>query len=113
MPRARCSSRWASLSTRSTSGASSRARPPAVFGCGPIGLLLVQALRDAGATVTIATDRLQHRVDAAAALGATAALEAGGGRPAGRRGVDVAFEAPGDDAALADAIDAVRPGGPS
>ena len=82
-----------------------------VFGCGPIGLLLVQALRDAGATVTIATDRLQHRVDAAATLGADRALGAGdGGLPDGP-GVDVAFEAAGEDAALADAFDAVRPGG--
>ncbi len=82
-----------------------------VFGCGPIGLLLVQALRDAGATVTIATDRLRHRVDAAAALGADRTLGAGdGGLPDGP-GVDVAFEAAGEDAALADAFDAVRPGG--
>ena len=82
-----------------------------VFGCGPIGLLLVQALRDAGATVTVATDRLQHRVDAAAALGADGALGAGdGGLPDGPS-IDVAFEAAGEDAALADAFDAVRPGG--
>jgi len=86
-----------------------------VFGCGPIGLLLVQALRAAGATAELATDRLPHRVAAAAALGATDAYEAGGrGPPArvsGGLGVDVAFEAAGEDAALADAIDAVRPGG--
>ena len=86
-----------------------------VFGCGPIGLLLVQALRAAGATAVLATDRLPHRVAAAAALGATDAHEAGGRdlpmRLPGGIGVDVAFEAAGEDAALAEAIDAVRPGG--
>ena len=84
-----------------------------VFGCGPIGLLLVQALRAAGATVALATDRLPHRVAAAAALGATDAHAAGARPPCAcrRTGVDVAFEVAGEDAALADAIDAVRPGG--
>jgi L-iditol 2-dehydrogenase len=86
-----------------------------VFGCGPIGLLLVQALRAVGATVAVATDRQPHRVAAAAALGAARALDAGGGglpeRLPGDLGVDVAFEAAGEDAALADAVNAVRPGG--
>jgi len=90
-----------------------------VFGCGPIGLLLVQVLRLAGATAVLATDRLAHRLAAAEAMGATRLMEADGlqadrawleGLPGGC-GVDVAFEAAGDDAALADAIDAVRPGG--
>ena len=81
-----------------------------VFGCGPIGLLLVQALRAAGAAVVVATDRLPHRLDAAAALGAGRVLDAGTVLPDGLD-VDVAFEAAGEDAALADAIDAVRPGG--
>jgi len=76
-----------------------------VFGCGPIGLLLIQALQAAGARVIVATDPLSHRLAAASALGA----EVGGGPP--RPGVDVAFEAAGEDASLADAIDAVRPGG--
>jgi L-iditol 2-dehydrogenase len=72
-----------------------------VFGCGPIGLLLVQALRAAGAETIVATDPLPHREAAAVAAGATPDL----------REVDVAFEAAGDDAALADAIAAARPGG--
>jgi L-iditol 2-dehydrogenase len=79
----------------------------AVFGCGPIGLLLIQALRAAGAAPIVASDVLPHRLEAAAALGATPALEAGEGEV----GVDVAFEAAGEDAALADAIAATRPGG--
>ena len=72
-----------------------------VFGCGPLGLLLVQALRAAGAETIVASDPLSHRGAAAVAAGAT--LD--------RREVDVAFEVAGEDAALADAIDAVRPGG--
>ena len=72
-----------------------------VFGCGPLGLLLVQALRAVGAGTVVASDPLPHRQEAAVAAGAT--LE--------RREVDVAFEVAGEDAALADAIEAVRPGG--
>ena len=73
----------------------------AVFGCGPLGLLLVQALQAAGVTVELATDPLPHRADAARSLGA-------------RRSdstdvrVDVAYEAAGDDGALDDAIAAAR-----
>lgn len=72
-----------------------------VFGCGPLGLLLVQALRSSGVETIVASDPLPHRAAAAVSMGAT--LE--------DREVDVAFEAAGDDAALADAIAAVRPGG--
>ena len=42
-----------------------------VYGCGPLGLLLIQVLRQAGASVIVATDRLPHRVAAATAMGAT------------------------------------------
>ena len=87
-----------------------------VFGCGPIGLLIVQLARVAGATTIIATDKLPHRLDAARAFGATAALEATG-QEAGeilamtqRRGVDVAFEAAGANAAVEAAIAATKPG---
>jgi L-iditol 2-dehydrogenase len=85
-----------------------------VFGCSPIGLLLVQVLRAAGATAFVDTDPLPHRLAAAAAMGATHTLGAGQALPAGLArggGLDVAFEAAGEDAALADAIEAVRPGG--
>jgi L-iditol 2-dehydrogenase len=80
-----------------------------VFGCGPLGLLLVQALRATGASVEVATDRLAHRVAAAAAMGAERALLAG--ELADDLAIDVAFEAAGDDAALDAAIAATRPGG--
>jgi L-iditol 2-dehydrogenase len=72
-----------------------------VFGCGPLGLLLLQALRAAGVATVVASDPLPHRAAAAVSLGAT--LE--------HKEVDVAFETAGEDAALADAIDAIRPGG--
>jgi L-iditol 2-dehydrogenase len=42
-----------------------------VYGCGPIGLLIVQLARLAGATTIIATDRLQHRLEAARGMGAS------------------------------------------
>ena len=76
----------------------------AVIGCGPLGLLLVQALRAAGLRVELAVDPLSHRVAAARELGARSS------EPAGIE-VDVAYEAAGDDDALDAAIAAARPGG--
>jgi L-iditol 2-dehydrogenase len=76
----------------------------AVIGCGPLGLLLVQALQAAGVSVELATDPLEHRAAAARELGARSAEQAG-------VEVDVAFEAAGDDDALDAAIAAARPGG--
>jgi len=89
-----------------------------VFGCGPIGLLIIQLARLSGAATIIATDKLPHRVDTARALGADRALITDG-KPdvspilaaAGARGVDVAFEAAGEQAAVEDAFAAVIPGG--
>jgi L-iditol 2-dehydrogenase len=81
-----------------------------VYGCGPLGLLLIQLLRLAGASTIVATDRLAHRVTAARRLGATDAFVVGAGDRSDVP-VDVAFEVAGDDDALADAIAAVRPGG--
>jgi L-iditol 2-dehydrogenase len=73
-----------------------------VFGCGPIGLLIIQMAKIAGAANIIATDKLPHRVEAAKALGADHAFLAGYNseldqiRAATKgRGVDVAFEAAG------------------
>jgi len=88
-----------------------------VFGCGPIGLLLIQLARAAGATTIVATDRLPHRVDAARRLGAVAAPVAGGTeRPVlldatGGRGVDAAIEIAGEDDAIETAIILARPAG--
>ncbi|MBN2117326.1 MAG: zinc-binding dehydrogenase [Anaerolineales bacterium] len=89
-----------------------------VFGCGPIGLLIVQMVRLMGATNIIATDLLPHRVEAAKSLGAYHAVLVGKGsgleevRAAARgRGVDVVFEAAGEQEAVDAAFDVVRPGG--
>jgi L-iditol 2-dehydrogenase len=89
-----------------------------VFGCGPIGLLILQLARLSGAVNILATDRLPHRVDAAKALGASHAwcvetrLDDGAFRSAtGGRGVDVAFEVARGQGAVDDALAAVIPGG--
>jgi len=88
-----------------------------VLGCGPIGLLLIQLARAAGATTVVATDRLPHRVAAATGLGAIAALVDGGAerqallRATGGRGVDAAIEIAGDDDAIDAAIALTRPAG--
>jgi L-iditol 2-dehydrogenase len=89
-----------------------------VFGCGPIGLLIVQLARLSGAARVIATDRLAHRVEAAKGFGATEAYCVGdppGLRALqaaiGKRGVDVAFEVAGTQEAVDDAFAAVLPAG--
>jgi len=90
-----------------------------VFGSGPIGLLVLQVAKAAGATRLFATDRadVPHRLAAARELGATAFAvhdcgEAGDVLAAtGGRGVDAAFEAAGDPEAVEAAITAVKPGG--
>jgi L-iditol 2-dehydrogenase len=89
-----------------------------VFGCGPIGLLIIQLARLSGAVNIVATDKLQHRVDAAKAMGAQHAFLTNG-KPnvspilaaTGKRGVDVAFEVAGEQEAVEDAVAAVIPGG--
>jgi L-iditol 2-dehydrogenase len=87
-----------------------------VFGCGPIGLVLLRLLVANEVTVAIATDRRAHRVEAARASGADGAtvVDASASLPADvlpDPPLDVAFEASGDDGALEDAMRAVRPGG--
>jgi L-iditol 2-dehydrogenase len=88
-----------------------------VFGCGPIGWLMIQVVRAAGAARVIATElpARAYRLDAARALGAEVFAadgnEGGAIRQAtGGRGLDVAIEAAGDNAAVDAAVEAVRPG---
>jgi len=90
-----------------------------IYGCGPIGLLILQVAKLAGATSIIATDKLPHRLEAAKELGATFIFQANDdgeecaavlGQTA-NRGVDVAFEAAGENPAVETAIETVRPGG--
>ena len=83
-----------------------------VIGCGPIGLLLIGVLKAAGASSVLAVEPLAHRREAAARLGAdqvfdsAAVLDGGYGD-----GVDVAFEAAGNDEGVGLAMASVRPGG--
>ncbi len=81
-----------------------------VIGCGSIGLLLIGVLKAAGASSVLAVEPLAHRREAAARLGADqvygpAAVDSG------EAGVDVAFEAAGNDEAVGLAMASVRPGG--
>jgi len=88
-----------------------------IFGCGPIGLLILQLARLAGADQIIATDILPHRVEAARALGTEEAylvenrISDQEAAMLARRGLDVVFEAAGENAAVETAIAAVHPGG--
>jgi len=88
-----------------------------VIGCGPIGLLLIGVLKAACASSVLAIEPLAHRREAASRLGADQVHD-----PAAFTGsdlmseltgfgVDVAFEAAGNDAGVALAVASVRPGG--
>jgi L-iditol 2-dehydrogenase len=81
----------------------------AVIGCGPIGLLLIQLLKVAGARSVLAVEPMAHRREAAERAGADAVCEATASL--GEAGVDVAFEAAGNDEGVALAMASVRPGG--
>jgi L-iditol 2-dehydrogenase len=74
-----------------------------VFGCGPIGLLIIQTARAAGATEVFVTEPLAHRMVAAQKLGAK--------QWSSDDEVDVAFECAGENEAVEDALIAVKPGG--
>jgi L-iditol 2-dehydrogenase len=83
-----------------------------VFGSGPVGLIVIRALRGIGVDVVIATDRLPSRLEAAEASGATTtALVGETGGPAGLPPVDVAFECAGEPDATDDALRSLVPGG--
>jgi L-iditol 2-dehydrogenase len=89
-----------------------------VFGAGPVGLLTIQMARAAGASRIFATDRLSGRLETAKVCGATDLLLADGSEASTilkrtrDRGLDVAFEAAGDDgAAVETAIQSSKRGG--
>ncbi|HEX6454707.1 MAG TPA: alcohol dehydrogenase catalytic domain-containing protein, partial [Trebonia sp.] len=99
----------------------------AVVGCGPIGLLLIQLLRAAGASRVLAVEPLAHRREAAAKWGAdlvaapspstsaAATVSAASATSAdpdfSSYGADVAFELAGNDDGVRIAMESVRPGG--
>jgi L-iditol 2-dehydrogenase len=74
-----------------------------VFGCGPIGLLVLQVAQAAGATDVFVMEPLAHRMAVAQQLGGkewTPGID-----------VAVAFECAGENGAVENAIAAARPGG--
>jgi L-iditol 2-dehydrogenase len=90
----------------------------AVLGCGPIGLVTLQAAKARGATRIIATDVQPSRLELAAKLGATDVINAEDGDPvervrelAGGDGVDVALETAGTVTTTQQACAMVRMGG--
>ena len=90
-----------------------------IYGCGPIGLLAIQVARAAGASEIIATDVLQHRIDAAKEIGADQVfLASDDGEERSqilnvthKDGVDVALEIAGENSAVETAIETTKPGG--
>jgi (R,R)-butanediol dehydrogenase/meso-butanediol dehydrogenase/diacetyl reductase len=89
----------------------------AILGAGPIGLLLLQAVRESGADRVFVSEPTTTRRELAGETGATETLD-----PAATDvvatldertgdGVDVAFEVSGTEAGLSDAIRSTRPDG--
>lgn len=85
----------------------------AVFGAGPIGLLIVLALRRAGADSITVVDIDPAPLDLATRLGATRVVDSRSEGTSDLRaaGFDLAIEASGSPAGLADALKSVRKGG--
>jgi L-iditol 2-dehydrogenase len=90
----------------------------AVLGAGPIGLLAIRLARLSGAVRVFATDVRPDRLAAAVTYGAQEVADARETDPGpwlrgltGGRGVDVAIECAGAPSAVAQAVEAVRPGG--
>lgn len=84
----------------------------AVVGAGPIGLLITQLARIAGARRIVVSDISEVRLAMARQLGATEVVNAATGNLATiANGVDIAFEAAGTQVTLNAAIASVRKGG--
>ncbi len=89
-----------------------------IFGCGPIGLLILQLARLSGAANIIAVDKYGHRAEAAKAIGADHVFITENnsqlidiGEVTRGRGIDIAFEVAGVQDAVDMSIAAVKPGG--
>ena len=83
-----------------------------LLGCGPIGLLVMQALKAAGAGEVIACDPLRHRREAARRIGADVVGESVADIvEASRGGCPLVLEATNSPAGFRDAVTATRIGG--
>jgi Zn-dependent alcohol dehydrogenase len=89
----------------------------AVFGCGGVGVNVIQGARIAGASRIIAIDVIEQKLEWAKTFGATDALRGSDDSPeeiqalTGGLGVDVAFEAIGRPSTIQQAFFSVRRGG--
>jgi len=88
-----------------------------IFGCGGVGLSIIQGAKLCGAQAIIAVDTHSAKLEIAKQMGATVSIVAGDGAiqcildATGGRGADHAFEAVGVPAVQEQALSAVRPGG--
>jgi S-(hydroxymethyl)glutathione dehydrogenase/alcohol dehydrogenase len=89
----------------------------AVFGCGGVGLNVVQGANLAAATTIIAVDTLDNKLEMAKQFGATHVVNASKEDPLAKireitgGGADYAFEVIGKAEVIAQAFDSVKPGG--
>lgn len=86
-----------------------------VVGCGPVGLMAIRAALHRGARAVVAVDRVESRLQLAAAFGAKAVHLDGNPKRAvaqltDHRGADAAIEAVGTPGATRTAADLLRPG---
>ncbi len=109
--------------TTGVGAVSNRARVPlgasvVVFGCGGVGLNVIQGARMVGAGKIIAVDVLDNKLQFAKQFGATHTINAKNEDPIKRAkelcdglGADFAFEVIGNPKVLRQAFDCIRPGG--
>ncbi len=90
----------------------------AVIGCGGVGLNVIQGARLAGASMIIAIDMRENKLEYAQRFGATELINASEGDPVQQvraltagRGADYTFEAIGLGLTIRQAVDAARPRG--
>jgi L-iditol 2-dehydrogenase len=88
-----------------------------IYGSGPIGLLILQLAVLSGATRIFVTDKLESRLTMAQSMGASDVFLADGAEAkkiwasSHNRGVDIAFEAAGENAAVETAVNTSKYGG--
>ena len=89
----------------------------AVIGAGPIGLLAAALAKFSGAAAVVVADRIAHRLERAAQLGADAAVNIDRESPVDAvmdmtgRGAHVVFDAAGKPDSVRTALECLRPGG--